>query len=412
MSGSAEPNLTLPTSAVRNTMGKQKHQTSKNADRPASNAALREYCDKHYHQLLPIIAEKVHDEKVHDEKVQQDKLKEVKARLNFKVCLGRNSKIHEKSSIEEEDLSQPWTCEETNPFTPRIRYFELPKKSRMPSNVKTYDRSGDPEDHLKIFQEATKVERLMHGITNPELIKRLHDNISKSVDEIMRVTTTFLKGEVAASNQARKKTLLAWKQQESPREILALDKGKFKAPPPMTTPVEKRNNSKFCEFHREVGHTTDECMHLKRQIEEMIKDRKLSHVIKELKQGKDQPKTEKKGETSGKDKAMESLMVQPWQKVARQRITQSFSPDPKILFPPLGKEDGAEGPIIIEADIGGYFIHRMYVDGGSSSEIMYEHCFKRLRPEVKKQMVPATTPLIGFSGEVIWPMVQILLPVK
>ncbi|GKC32407.1 hypothetical protein Tco_1039701 [Tanacetum coccineum] len=27
-------------------------------------------------------------------------------------------------------------------------------------------------------------------------------------------------------------------------------------------------------------------------------------------------------------------------------------------------------------------------------------------------MVPATTPLIGFSGEIIWPMGQILLPVK
>ncbi|GKC99758.1 hypothetical protein Tco_1170033 [Tanacetum coccineum] len=54
----------------------------------------------------------------------------------------------------------------------------------------------------------------------------------------------------------------------------------------------------------------------------------------------------------------------------------------------------------------------MYVDGGSSSEILYELCFKRLRPEVKNQMVPATTPLIGFSGEVIWLMGQILLPIK
>ncbi|GJT71106.1 hypothetical protein Tco_1030392 [Tanacetum coccineum] len=61
----------------------------------------------------------------------------------------------------------------------------------------------------------------------------------------------------------------------------------------MTTPVEKRNASKFCEFHREVGHTTDECMHLKRQIEEMLKAGKLSHLIKELKQsnGKDQRTT-------------------------------------------------------------------------------------------------------------------------
>ncbi|GJS20986.1 reverse transcriptase domain-containing protein [Tanacetum coccineum] len=165
----------------------------------------------------------------------------------------------------------------------------------MPSNIKTYDGSGDPKDHLKIFQAAAKVERwamatwchmfnsmltesarvwfddlppesidsyddlkkeflanylqqkkcikdpveihhikqregestedlvqrfkvesrhvkgasecmrisrFMHGITNPKLIKRLHDNIPKLVDEMMRATTTFLRGEVAASNQA------------------------------------------------------------------------------------------------------------------------------------------------------------------------------------------------------------------
>ncbi|GJX65564.1 reverse transcriptase domain-containing protein [Tanacetum coccineum] len=55
----------------------------------------------------------------------------------------------------------------------------------------------------------------------------------------------------------------------------------------MTTPVEKRNASKFCKFHREVGHTTDECMHLKKQIEEMLKAGKLSHLIKELKKAAD-----------------------------------------------------------------------------------------------------------------------------
>ncbi|GKB49850.1 hypothetical protein Tco_0900603 [Tanacetum coccineum] len=121
----------------------------------------------------------------------------------------------------------------------------------------------------------------------------------------------------------------------------------------MTTPVEKRNSNKFCEFHGEVTHNTDECMHLKRQIEEMIKAGKLTDLIKEIKQGgKDLPKTTKKGETSRKDKAMAILMVQPWQKVAKQKITQSFSPDSEISFPPLGEEDGMEGPMIIEAPSG------------------------------------------------------------
>nr|GEU56963.1 reverse transcriptase domain-containing protein [Tanacetum cinerariifolium] len=144
-----------------------------------------------------------------------------------------------------------------------------------------------------------------------------------------------------------------------------------KAPTPMTTPVEKRNHARFFKFHGEVGHTTDESMHLKKHIEEMLKER-----------------------------------------VDRQRITQIFSPNPEILFPPLEEDKGTKGPIIIEAEIEGHCIHRMYVDGGSASKILYEHCFSRLRLEIRNQLVPATTPLNRFSGEVIWPIGQIQLLVK
>ncbi|GKB30727.1 hypothetical protein Tco_0870128 [Tanacetum coccineum] len=96
----------------------------------------------------------------------------------------------------------------------------------------------------------------------------------------------------------------------------------------MTTPIEKRNHAKFCEFHGEVGNTTDECMHLKKQIEEMLKAGKLSHLIKEIKQnsGKEQPKAAKKGEPSGKDKALAILMVQ----VALPVL-------PKVHSTPVGK---------------------------------------------------------------------------
>ncbi|GJS53947.1 hypothetical protein Tco_0627309 [Tanacetum coccineum] len=39
----------------------------------------------------------------------------------------------------EEDLAVPWSCEDVDPFTPRIRNFRSPRKTRMPNNVKTYD---------------------------------------------------------------------------------------------------------------------------------------------------------------------------------------------------------------------------------------------------------------------------------
>nr|GEV17661.1 reverse transcriptase domain-containing protein [Tanacetum cinerariifolium] len=70
---------------------------------------------------------------------------------------------------------------------------------------------------------------------------------------------------------------------------------------------------------------------------------------------------------------------------------------------------GTKGPLVIEAKIGGHMIHRMYVDGGSSTEVLYEHCFNRLRLEVKNQMVPTTTSLTSFSGETIWPLGQLRL---
>ncbi|GJY01569.1 hypothetical protein Tco_0359721 [Tanacetum coccineum] len=62
-------------------------------------------------------------------------------------------------SNDEDDMSQPWLYEETGPFTTRSRYFEVSKRTYMPTNVKTYDGTGDPEDHLKIFQAAAKIER-------------------------------------------------------------------------------------------------------------------------------------------------------------------------------------------------------------------------------------------------------------
>nr|GEU84175.1 reverse transcriptase domain-containing protein [Tanacetum cinerariifolium] len=55
--------------------------------------------------------------------------------------------------------------------------------------------------HANRAPECVRIFRFMHGVTNPDLIKRLNDNILKSVDEMMSMITTFLRGEVVAANQ-------------------------------------------------------------------------------------------------------------------------------------------------------------------------------------------------------------------
>ncbi|GJZ67691.1 hypothetical protein Tco_0630931 [Tanacetum coccineum] len=91
-------------------------------------------------------------------------------------------------------------------------------------NIRQRDRESTEEfvrryklecGDVKGAPECMKISGFMHGITNPELIKRLHDKIPKSVDEMKRVTIAFLRGEVAASIRERKKSFPSWKQQEA-----------------------------------------------------------------------------------------------------------------------------------------------------------------------------------------------------
>nr|GEX40425.1 reverse transcriptase domain-containing protein [Tanacetum cinerariifolium] len=333
MSTNKQTPLSQPTSAVRNTLGRE--QASQNLVRPVPDEDLREYCDKNYHQILPIIAEKLHQEKV-----QQEKLKDVKARLNFeeapqysesetpnrrrnlKERLGprgartrsisseqrhgrsklpkkkgperrtvfkrlekgvfhrlgdkeKNVSAHsrgserkeysrrkeaesesegsvgwhwkskpkkQKSSMED-DLSQPWPLKWNGGQCQLGAICSILHSSKMPGklpptkkcikdpveihNIKQRNRESTKEfmrrykfecGDVKGAPECMKISGFMHGITNPEFIKRLHDKIPQSMDEIMSVTASFLRGEMAASNRERKKSFPSWKQETGKKQ--------------------------------------------------------------------------------------------------------------------------------------------------------------------------------------------------
>ena len=41
----------------------------------------------------------------------------------------------------------------------------------------------------------------------------------------------------------------------------------------------KRNRSKYCRFHRDHGHDTDECFDLKQQVENLIRQGNLKNLL-------------------------------------------------------------------------------------------------------------------------------------
>nr|GEY53625.1 reverse transcriptase domain-containing protein [Tanacetum cinerariifolium] len=223
---------------------------------------------------------------------------------------------------------------------------------------------------MKGAPECMRISGFMHGINNLELTKRLNEHVPKTMEEMMVATTAFIRGEAVAAS--KKKGHTSWRPQDQSKRHTDRRpdfRDTFQPPPPMVTPVEKRNSNKFW---------------------------------------REQPKTGRK-ETVVKDKPTTIYMVQSWQRTVKQKVTQSFEGVREITFPQLTVSDGTDGPLVIEAEMSGHVIHRMYIDCGSSMEILYEQCFNRLRPEIKSQMVPATTSLTGFSGETIWPLGQLRL---
>lgn len=50
----------------------------------------------------------------------------------------------------------------------------------------------------------------------------------------------------------------------------------------MKAPEYRRNKDKYCDYHKDKWHNTDECFHLKKQIEKMIKAGELNQFVSDL----------------------------------------------------------------------------------------------------------------------------------
>nr|GEV52552.1 reverse transcriptase domain-containing protein [Tanacetum cinerariifolium] len=242
------------------------------------------------------------------------------------------------------------------------------------------ERFKTETERMKGAPECMRISGFMHGMNNPELTKRLNEHVHKTMKEMMITNTAFIRGEVVAGS--KKKGHVSWKAHDQSKRHTSDKRSDFQG-----HSKEGRGSNRFTppykNAERNLGgrSNTDECMQLKKQIEELVRAEKLSHLIKEIKQGRDQSKTGKK-EIAVKDKHTKIYMVQSWQRTVKQKVTQSFERVKEITFPPLEANKETEGPLVIEAEMGGHMIHHMYIDG-------------------------AITSLTGFSGETIWPLGQL-----
>ncbi|GAV71667.1 hypothetical protein CFOL_v3_15157, partial [Cephalotus follicularis] len=167
-------------------------------------------------------------------------------------------------------------------------------------------------------------------------------------------------------------------------------------PEKLRSPAERRDVEKYCRYHRDHGHDTEECGQLKNQIEDLIRRGHLrKYVDRDAPQGRREQRREEalrqeedKRLRTGGDEEVISLSEADYEGV---RLTH-------------------DDPVVVSLVVELFTMKRILIDSGSSADNLYKHAFDQLRIPVD-QLKPVKTPLVGFAGEMVHPLGSINLSV-
>ncbi|XP_056688741.1 uncharacterized protein [Spinacia oleracea] len=242
----------------------------------------------------------------------------------------------------------------------------------------------------------------------------------------------------------------------------------WRRPPPMQS--RERNVKKFCDFHNEHGHLTEDCRDLKDNIEDMVRKGYFSQYrarqgngnnnsvggnptnsyrpqqqnqqqYPRIEQPYQPPRIEQKQpETSARAEQRDggkkppvyvisggpvhggtisgaSRSLEEHRQMVNYHNTRVWPNPPSIPVMTFSESDCRgiifphDDPLVLTIDIANADVNRVLVDGGSSENIIFWEAFKQLHiPEDELQRV--NYPVIGFSGSTVYPEGSIRLPVK
>ncbi len=195
----------------------------------------------------------------------------------------------------------------------------------------------------------------------------------------------------------------------------------------------RRSKDLYCRFHRDHGHTTEDCYALKQQIEALIKQGKLGKFVHQDKpEPRPEPRPPRKDEHKDRQEdrprdiigeirtivgglasggtsrsSRKAYARQAHNILVTQRPRKNMKMDDQVI---TFSEDDARGihqphdnALVVMMTIAGFITRRVLIDNGSSADIIYLPAFQQMKID-KEQLRPIDIPLMGFTGDKVRPL--------
>ncbi|XP_012851629.1 PREDICTED: uncharacterized protein LOC105971328 [Erythranthe guttata] len=226
----------------------------------------------------------------------------------------------------------------------------------------------------------------------------------------------------------------------------------------MKESAKREKSNKFCRFHRDKGHDTEDCFNLKQEIERLIQQGYLREFVtkqrdcQQEERGRDGRNHEQLrgrqeggrqhghrednlptagtinvisgGPSCGDSRNARRALLR---KAKNTHLIPNGASPSSWAESVFQVQSGGQGltfgdydlegsqreehndALVISASLSNFWVRKILVDGGSSADIIFYDVFQQLGI-ADAQLAPVKTPLIRFTGEVVEALGQITLP--
>ncbi|GKV48591.1 hypothetical protein SLEP1_g55389 [Rubroshorea leprosula] len=318
--------------------------------------------------------------------------------------------------------------------------------------MQVHQKEGESlRDYMQRFNKATLdidnvpdticLSALLHGLKCGRFLDDLLENPPKTWNEVNDRSASFIlfedfqsskrraddkqtKGQEQPSRREEKKKKNVNEQWGKPvdfpkyanyipltlprSQILAQIQHWVRRPLPPLHDSLRADKSKHCDYHRVYGHNTEDCQHLKDELEFLARNGKLEGYVQKLHtqqptqahfvQGYDRPQGERP-------------LKRPFEEAKWESTPITFSPadyrrvegEPNVMMPHAD-------PFVATVHIGNHNVNKVFIDTGSSPDILYWSCFQKM------QLNPSSLqkhegPIYGFDNQPVPVEGVITLPI-